>query len=280
MNAFAAVEATYGEYFMDPAAYNAAHNTTDTQVRQAIDQAFQSAFNSFRTGMASSNDDITALKSSMVTAFKTKDSNFNENMMPQDFGKYYDFSTNQPVNWPIPQVVMMNWVANNIKNGGGFSYTQDTNANSPIPTHMQWLGICVIPTKTTQGDCPNTPIQFWTGSVCQATDKWDQQNCQNAGNTWTKQRRNYNGDNRPQAFTSLFALRDDIEIIENLRYEIYRQGEGNEPTRAEEVQAKSAFQNRLDAAAERISGKTDATTDITTAQKKAVIKLMMQPSMN
>jgi hypothetical protein len=71
---------------------------------------------------------------------------------------------------------------------------------------------------------------------------------------------------------------DDIQIIECSRYSIYNGGQ--QPTREQEKQAKLLFQQRMEAAGDRITGKTNTTTAISDAQKDAIIKLLMQPSMD
>ena len=55
---------------------------------------------------------------------------------------------------------------------------------------------------------------------------------------------------------------------------------GGHPSRAQEKAAKVSFLEDLQMIAGWISGTTDGTTAISTAQKKAIVKLLMQPSMD
>ncbi|HEX7371698.1 MAG TPA: hypothetical protein VF372_02695, partial [Thermodesulfobacteriota bacterium] len=118
----------------------------------------------------------------------------------------------------------------------------------------------------------------WMGS-CSNPNFWDQGSCQGNGGVWTTQRRTYNDNARSPspAFNYYMALQDDIQIIECSRFSIYQNGQ---PTREEEKQAKLLFQQRMDAAGDRITGTTNGTTAISDAQKDAIIKLLMQPSMD
>ena len=72
-------------------------------------------------------------------------------------------------------------------------------------------------------------------------------------------------------------LQEDVQIAENIRYSIYS---GGQPTKQQEKQGKLDFLTNLEMIAGWISGKTDATTDITAEQTKAIVKLLMQPSMD
>jgi hypothetical protein len=121
----------------------------------------------------------------------------------------------------------------------------------------EWFGTCLDPTKFNKTDCEAVP------------------------SVWTSARKDYL--NPPLAtpsasFNAYLGLMEDIQIIENARYAIYWGGAN--PTREEEKQAKLDFQQRMEAAAERIGGTTDGTTAITDEQKDAIIKLLMQPSMD
>ncbi len=235
------IDATYGEYFQNPGAYVSSHSTTHEAVRAAMDQAYQAAFTEFQNSITSSNADIDAMKNAVKTAF-----GINNAALPQDFGKYWDFNGVQK-NWPIPQVVMVNWMASIIAAGGTFTYTRDTLA---IPTMMQnWLG------------------------TCSNNSFYDQMSCQGNGATWTVGRRTYSTPS--PAFNAYLGMQEDIQIIENSRYQIYQSGQ---PTREQEKQAKLTFYQRMEAAGGRIAGTTNGSTPISTDQKMAVIKLLMQPS--
>jgi len=255
MTAMAAIDSDYADFFNDPQGYCTAQGKLFAVVQAEVEARYQAAFAAFQTNIQSSNADITTMKANVVAAFQHQNPGFLANMLPNDFGKYWDF-TGQQKNWPIPQVVMVNWMAGIIQAGGSLGYTQDTIA---VPAMMVWMGKCSLPQFFDQGSC---------------TDPMN-------GGVWTPGvRRTYN-DTTPSpspAFNYYMAIQDDIQIIECSRYSIY-QG-GGQPTREQEKQAKLLFQQRMEAAADRITGKTNGTTDISDAQKDAIIKLLMQPSMD
>lgn len=250
MTATSAIDGDYAEYYMNPDAYLQAHNTTQAAVQAAMSQAYEAAFTAFQTNMASSADDITALRTAVKNAYSVPD------QMLAMIGTYRDFS-NTEKNWPIPQTVMVKWMATNKLAGGSFGYIRDT---TNVPAGMMWLGTC------------SNPV-FWDQGSCVA----------NAG-TWTAGRRNYEGmmgggPGGPGAgaleYAKFMGLQEDLNIVDFSRYSIYQAGQ---PTRAQEQEAKRLFFTRLGTLAGLISGKTNATTDMTAAQKKAIIKLIMQPS--
>jgi len=132
----AAVEVLYAKYFDDPAT-----NPTTTAVRTAMDNAFQAAFTTFSTAIASSNADITAMRTNIATAMLGVG---NPGIAataaglaagPNPVGTYTDF-LGTTKNWPIPQTGSVNFVATNIIAGGGLTYTRST---LPIPAIMAWL---------------------------------------------------------------------------------------------------------------------------------------------
>lgn len=253
MTAMAAIDADYADFFNDPQGYCTTQGKSFNTVQAEVSARFQAAFAGFQTAIESTNADIIAMKANVVAAFQVQDSNFNAGFLPGNFGTYMDFTGTQK-NWPIPQVVMVNWLASIIAAGGDLDYTQDTIA---IPAMMSaWMGSC---------DNPNF---------------WDKFSCEGNGGVWTTQRRTYN-DNTPSpspAFNYYMAIQDDIQIIECSRYSIYDGGQ--QPTREQEKQAKLLFQQRMEAAGDRITGTTNGTTLISDAQKDAIIKLLMQPSMD
>ncbi|MBI4685485.1 MAG: hypothetical protein HY755_09830 [Nitrospirae bacterium] len=237
------VEATYGEYFMNPDTYVSSHGTTHSAVQTAIGQMFQTAFTAFQTNITSPDGDITTMKSNVASAFGIA-----VGQLPSDFGKYYNFSGNQ-INWPIPQVVMVNWLATIISAGGSLSYTRDATA---VPSTMTWLG-----------NCSNTTY-------------FDQVSCVSNGATWTSGVR-HTFSTPSTAFNAYLGIQEDLQIIEFSRYSIYQSGT---PTREQESQAKLTFQTRIEGIAGNISGTTNGSTAISADQKKAIVKLLMQPSMD
>jgi len=248
MTCNATIEETYGEYFMNPDAYVTANGTTHEAVQQAIGQAFNACFQTFSTAMGGTDDDINQMRSNILTAFQKEDPNFSSSYFPSDFGTYRDFSGTTK-NWPIPQVVMVNWIASIINAGGSLTYTRDT---LDLPSTMAaWMGTCSDP-------------QYFMREACEGN-----------GGTWAPGRRTYNTPS--SSFTAYLGLMEDVQIIEFTRYGIYKDGP---PTREQEKEARLLFQQRLEATAGRISGTTNGSTAISTAQKMAIIKLLMQPSMN
>ena len=253
MTAMVAIDSDYADFFNDPQGYCTTQGKLLATVQAEVEARYQAAFTAFQTAIQSTDADITTMKANVVTAFKNQNAAFDATMLPNDFGKYWDFTGAQK-NWPIPQVVMVNWLASIIAAGGDLDYTQDTIA---IPAMMAaWMGTC---------DNPNF---------------WDKGSCEGNGGVWTTKRRTYN-DTTPSpspAFNYYMSIQDDIQIIECNRYDIYQNG-GN-PTREAEKQAKLLFQQRMEAAGDRITGTTNGTTAISDAQKDAIVKLLMQPSMD
>ena len=247
MDAMAAIDSDYADLFNDPQGYCTAHSKDFATVQAEVEARYQAAFTAFQTAIAASNADITAMKTNVTTAF-----GITLGMLPGDFGTYVDFTGTQK-NWPIPQVVMVNWMALNvITPGGSLTYTRDTLA---IPTHMQeWMGTCANPAAFMKTACLAIPA------------------------VWTPGRRDYSAMTPSASFNAYLGLMEDIQIIENARFAIYSGG-GN-PTREQEKQAKLDFQQRMEDSADRIGGTTNGTTAITDEQKDAIIKLLMQPSMD
>jgi len=165
--------------------------------------------------------------------------NVSVNSLPADLGQEYDFNGSM-VNWPIPQTVAMTWVAGVLNAGGGLSYTRDS---TPVPTHMQsWL------------DSDDNPANGVDGN-----------------------RHDFTTMGLPPAFAAVMGLMEDVQIVENTRYAIW--DGGAQPTAQQRQQARLDFISRLDAIAGNVGGTTDGSTAISSAQAKALVKLMMQPSL-
>jgi hypothetical protein len=247
MTAMAQIDSDYADLYVDPAAYCAAQGKNFATVQAEVSAKYEQAFAAFQTAIAASNGDITAMKTNVTTAF-----GITLLMLPGDFGTYIDFTGTQK-NWPIPQVVMVNWLALNVvQTGGALTYTRDTLA---IPAHMQeWMGTCANPAAFNKTACEAIPA-VWT----------------------PRGRTDYSAMTPSSSFNAYLGLMEDIQIIENARFAIY--SGGGQPTREQEKQAKLDFQQRMEDAADRIGGTTNGTTLITDAQKDAIIKLLMQPSM-
>jgi len=221
------IDVQYGQYFMDPQAYLAAHpGTTEQQIQSAIDSAYQSAWNTFQTSLQSTDAEIQTMLGKVATSMGGTVTA--ASLASQGIGKERDFTGTQ-VNWPIPQTVAVSWVADALNAGGGLQYVRDT---APIPAPMQ---------------------------------------------AWMSARHDFTAQ-MPASFAALMGLMEDVQIIEETRHAIW-QGQG-QPTATQRQQARIDFANGLQRLASHISGTTDGSTAITVAQKKALLKLMMQPSLN
>jgi hypothetical protein len=235
MLASAQVDATYGQYFQDRAAYLSAHpGADDNSVQQAINDAYSAAWSGFQTDIAVDNAAIAAMKSGLEAANPGLE-------LPPGFGTWTDF-TGTPKNWPIPQVVLVNWMA-----GSSFAYSP--RDNTAIPAMMgQWMGTCSNP-------------MFW-----------DNNSCTGNGGTWTPGRRTY--DTGFPVFDSYLGLQEDLNIIQMKRNEIWNGG--GQPTGAQRAANESAYVARVLATITRISGSKGG-SPITAQQKGAIVKLLLQP---
>jgi hypothetical protein len=189
------------------------------------------------------------MKTKVATAFGIPVDN-----LPSDFGKFYSFDQTQK-NWTIPQTVMVTWLADSLIAGGSFSYTRPSDIETllPVPSIMNWMGYC---SDSTYMDPPS---------------------CASHGETWTSPARRTYPDNMPDVMKAYMRLQDDLQIADMTRNAIYQNAQ---PTHDQEKQAKLAFLTNLDLIAGWIGGKTDATTNLTNDQKGAIVKLLMQPSMD
>jgi hypothetical protein len=87
----------------------------------------------------------------------------------------------------------------------------------------------------------------------------------------------------PASFGALRGLQEDLMIIEFTRFNVYESLGGdttNEEMRNAEKTARLNFQQHLDATISKIGGMVDGSTSITTAQKKAMLLLLQQPSLH
>lgn len=247
------IDSDYANFWSDPDAYIASQGTTKAAVQAAIDARYQTAFSNFQTNIQTSDADKTAMKTAVVTAMKVQDPSFVARYLPSDFGTYRDFSGTTK-NWPIPQTVMVNWIASIISAGGSLTYTRDSTS---VPAGMSWLGTCGNPMY------------------------WDAASCVGNGSAWTPGRRSYTPGQYgtpSTAFNAYLGTMEDLQIIEFSRYAIYQSGS---PTREQEKEARLLFEQRIQNVAESlISGTTDGSTAISDAQKKGIVESLMQPSMN
>lgn len=321
--AMGAVEADFAGFYVDPDAYATANYGGDVAAaQQAINDAYSAAWNTFMTAMSSTADDITAMKAKVVAGF-----GFSPGQLPADFGTFMN-SNGQSINWPVPQTVMVSWLADLLGGGGTFSYLNNRD-NTPIPPWVEWMGNCTktpdlaascasfsgtwtgtacsIPMAMDQTTCMmsgggNTE---WTGTACQVRSDmlgmsacqslnatFDSSNvkcvlmgqmmtsCGGVGGTWTAARTNYAAmPAQMGSFRDLLALQEDINILDFERMTIW-QGVGANPTGEEEVAAKLHFEQKLAETRGRLTATTNGTTAITADQKAAIVKLLMQPSMD
>lgn len=261
--AFSDIEALYGDYFMDPAAYRTATGKTDNEIQDEIDQAYSTVFENFQTDIASTNQEITALKTSVATLLGV-----NANQLPEDFGQSMNFSGSM-TNWPIPQTVMVQWLADFLTAGGSFTYTR---ATTPLPDFAEawWAGTCTTAAMD-QMSCGNSG-GIWNSSSSTCSFTMNKAFCEGSvpGGSW-QVRHDFTGMTPVAGYNNLMALREDIQIEEMARYSLY-QGE-EQPTRAEEKAAKLAFASAIDALVAKMGG------TLADAQKKAIVLLLKQPSM-
>lgn len=232
-----AVDVQYADFFKSPTAYCTAHGTDQATVQNAVNTIYQNAWSTFQSSIASSDADITALKSLVQTVLPTV-------VLPPDFG--LNFVNGSPINWPVQQVVMVKWMLGLIQGGGNLTYTRDT---IPIPTNMQ----------------------MWVGS-CSDTMYWDQMGCQSHGATWTPQRSTFNTPSA--AFNAYLGIQQDVQIADMTRSSIW--DNGNQPTQPEKMQAAEAFLTNLGNIAGNIVA-TKGGVSATDAEKNAIITLMLQP---
>ncbi|MBT3581872.1 hypothetical protein HOC37_04840 [bacterium] len=95
---------------------------------------------------------------------------------------------------------------------------------------------------------------------------------------WMSTRHDFTEGGTPASFAALMGIREDVEIIQMTKFSLYE--EGGRPDQAVEKAGKEAFVTRLVATMARITGTTDGTTEISEAQKKALIALMVEPNLH
>ncbi len=206
---------------------------------QDIQAALDTAFQSSWSSFQTAIASTNSEITAMQTTVATATGTNVSDLANQGVGTERDFN-GTTVNWPIPQTVAVSWVANILNAGGSFSYTRDSTA---VPTDMQnWLDSDDNPSNGIDGLRHNFASQM------------------------------------PASFAALMGLMEDVQIVEETRYAIWRTG--SQPSAALREQSRVDFANNLDQLATLISGTTDGTTAISAAQKKALIKLMMEPNLH
>lgn len=129
-----------------------------TEIQDAgssMETAMDTAFNTFMSSIAATDDEITSLRSLLAGALGNIDA---DTYLPVDRFKFYNMSGEQ-VNWPIMMVVSVRWLANVLSNGGSVEYTRDTLS---VPTNMVWLTFQGGRTDFT-ALFPEGPCQSWAG---------------------------------------------------------------------------------------------------------------------
>nr|WP_246551316.1 hypothetical protein [Geobacter hydrogenophilus] len=317
--AMGAVESQYAGFYVDPQAYADAHNSGDVAAAQAdIDAAYQTVWNDFMTAMASTDDDIIAMTEKVVAGFRFSPGQlpggFGKFMNSEGQSVNWPIPQTVMVSWlgdlmsgggtfsylnnrddtTIPEWVK--WMGN------------CTKAADFAPVCAQfgltWDGNNCVGLQPDQPTCEQNSAFMWSGSncqvraemlgssACQGPSYYDassgkcvlmgqmKDSCSGAGGTWTTARTDYASMPAEMgAFRDLLALQEDINIIDFERMSIW-QGAGANPTGAEEAAAKLAFEQKLASIKNKIAATTNGTTSITAEQKAAIVKLIMQPSMD
>ncbi|HCS13347.1 MAG: hypothetical protein COS82_11395 [Zetaproteobacteria bacterium CG06_land_8_20_14_3_00_59_53] len=238
--AMAAIDTTYAKYFDDPVNW-----PMTPAIRTAIDNAYQAAFGTFQTSIASTNPEITQMQTNIATGLGNVVTQ--GQLAASGVGSYWDFNGNQ-VNWPIPQTGATNFVASALAAGGSLSYSR---SSIPIPANLIWMGSCA--------GGAGGPF-------------FDKNSCQGGGGVWTAARSTFPGV--PTSFAALQGIQEDLQIAEFTRFGVYT---GTE-TAAQRNAAKIAFKTNVANIIASVGGTTDGTTAFTTAQKRAIVLSQQQPS--
>ncbi len=230
MSTMEILDKQYAPYFMDPE-----NNPMDEATKNAIDTAYRNAFDSFEQAIRSTNSEITDMRNniSAATGIPVEDLS--------DVGTYRDFN-DQTVNWPIPQVVAVNWVASILQTGGDLVYDRATVASAiPVPANMNWLN--------------NPSFPDGSGSRYDYASE----------------------EGMPSSYAALLGMQEDMMIAEFARHSIWDGGE--QPTRQQERDAELAYKNNVGLIADSLTGTTDGLTAISDAQKKALLMMTEHPSL-
>ncbi|RJQ17508.1 MAG: hypothetical protein C4560_08775 [Nitrospiraceae bacterium] len=124
----------YSQYFMNPL-------TMTDEIKTAMNNAYQTAFQTFQGAIADSDANIAQMRTNIVTALNAA---YGSSMTVDDLadvGTYRDMDEAE-INWPIPQVVAVNKIASIILAGGNLVYDRDAVATDyPVPDNMDWLNM-------------------------------------------------------------------------------------------------------------------------------------------
>ncbi|MFH1777968.1 MAG: hypothetical protein ABH952_10480 [Candidatus Omnitrophota bacterium] len=209
----------------------------------AMNVTMQAAFDTFMSSIQATDAEIIDLRDRLAAVLiGAGASESDKNMyIPTNMFKWYDSNGNQ-VNWPIMMVVTGRWLTTLISNGGTLSYTRDTLS---IPDMMSgWMSTRRNYTKEWDGVTPITdPNRLMWGA--------------------------------------LQGIREDVEIIEFNRWGAFSGFDAlDEAARMQQMQTiEELFYQRLDGLKSNISGTTDGMTNITNAEKGALITLYLSPDL-
>ena len=254
--------------FEQAAFQNGNENAATIQAAQtALNTAMGTAFNTFTTDIAVSDARILTLITNICTALYPNNAGYlatckgnpvGTGGLPASFFKFYDQS-GATHNWPINMVVLTDWATANKAAGGSLTYTRDTTA---MPAAMIWYGSCSVANKYDSDACVFaggtwTPARTCYGTVAAAGE---------AGTCWQL----------PPDYASLKAIQQDVHILQMTRWEAIDAAGG--PGAAEQA-AEQAFTDKLYTTIIGLIGGTNGTTNLSTAQKKALVTLMSPPNM-
>ena len=229
----------FEELFTDPTDTPTAEQVTAAQT--TMNSAMQTAFETFIAAIAATDGEIDTLQANLLTAFGFD--------APDKRFKFHMSKGGAPVNWPITMVIPSNWVCKVKKAGGVLTYTRD---DLIVPAMMNWLDSDDNPGN----DINNTRHDFGTVNVNGVAD--DERNM-------------------PESMASFFGLREDLQIIEFQKWtEFGELGEGP-PTMAEMKQIMGNFKTKLKGRIDVIGGTTDGITEISPAEKRALVATALSP---
>lgn len=216
---------------------------TDSEIQSAestLNSTMQSAFSTFMTSVAASDARLDTMIARIDAALGTS-----SGLTKSEFQFYK--SDGSSVNWPITMVIPTDWVSTVLLNGGSVSYTRDTTT---IPSNMTFLG------------------------SCSDTNYFDKTSCESNGGTWTAARTDFAGDGVPASYATLLGLQEDVMVLEFKRWS--DQSSAGSDMSAHSTLEKN-FASDMAGLASNISGTTDGSTDLTSAQKSALVTLMQSP---
>jgi hypothetical protein len=219
--------------------FNGSETKTDVEAAQTtLNNTMSTAFSTFISSTASSDARLATMISNIDSALGTSTG------LTKDNFQFYT-QDGSATNWPIMMVIPTDWLSSIKTAGGDISYTRDSLT---IPSSMTWLG------------------------TCSAGGYYEKTSCESAGKTWTAGRTDYSA--RPYPYRALFEVQEDIMIREFARFDA--QSSAGSDMSAQNTLEK-AFADALVTIASNISGTTDGSTAVTSAQKTALVELMKSP---